>query len=280
MKQLLIIASLFIFISCIDQPKAQADLTFTPPEPTEQESPDLKPIFDALGVWGSTLILDSKNNQFLGHNFKRADSLYLPASTFKIPNTIIGYETKVITDETFWKFSGKKMQIPSWSADMNIQEAFKRSCVPCYQEVARKIGALKMNQYLESFNYGNNMDVSPENIDVFWLQGKSRISQRQQIEFLQEIYNENLPVSNPTIKHIKKIMVIEKKDNYTLSGKTGWSIRDGFNVGWFVGYIKTADNVYYFATNVEPFNQAQPNGFPPARTKATMGVFNALGLLK
>ncbi len=280
MKQLLCILSLFMLFGCTETPKeVVADITPEKPKPTEKESPELKSIFDTRQLWGSTLILDVNNNEFIGYNFARADSLFLPASTYKIPNTIIGYETGVVRDTTIWRFKGKKMRLASWADDLDIQEAFKRSCVPCYQDIARKVGALKMNQYLESFEYGNNMDVRPENIDLFWLEGKSRINQRQQIAFLQDVYYDNLPISNTTSKNIKRIMVIDKKEDYILSGKTGWSIRDGFNVGWFVGFVEKGDNVYFFATNVTPFDQSKIQNFAVVRSEVTMEVFKALGIL-
>lgn len=33
---------------------------------------------------------------------------------------------------------------------------------------------------------------------------------------------------------------------YTLRAKTGWGIRFNDNVGWFVGYVETKDNIYFF----------------------------------
>lgn len=64
------------------------------------------------------------------------------------------------------------------------------SCVPCYQEIARKIGTIKMKEYLEKFEY-KNMIFDSLTIDNFWLEGNSKISQKQQIDFLRKFYFQN-----------------------------------------------------------------------------------------
>jgi beta-lactamase class D len=50
---------------------------------------------------------------------------------------------------------------------------------------------------------------------------------------------------------VKDIMIIEEVGGYTFAGKTGTGARVVPHVGWFVGYLETADNVYIFATNIE-----------------------------
>lgn len=41
-------------------------------------------------------------------------------------------------------------------------------------------------------------------------------------------------------------MEIERTENYILSGKTGLSsIEEKYN-GWFVGYVETKSNVFFF----------------------------------
>lgn len=45
-------------------------------------------------------------------------------------------------------------------------------------------------------------------------------------------------------------MVIKEQPAYRLSA--GWSLRNGNNNGWFVGFVEVENNVYFFATNIEP----------------------------
>ena len=51
----------------------------------------------------------------------------------------------------------------------------------------------------------------------------------------------------------------------------------GHNNGWYVGYVEKESNVYFFATNIEPVNQEQMDGFVQARIEVTR---NALAQLK
>lgn len=103
-----------------------------------RELPALKSIFDQYGVKGTILISDPVKNELLGFNPSRWDSGYLPASTFKIVNSLIGLETGVIDTATIFTWDGKKRRISAWDRDLTLTGAFRVSCVPCYQELSRK----------------------------------------------------------------------------------------------------------------------------------------------
>lgn len=201
---------------------------------------------------------------------------YLPASTFKITNSIIALETGVVeSDTSIFEWNGEKRRMQVWEQDLTLHDAFHVSCVPCYQDVARRIGPNRMNAYLDSFNYGS-MVVDSSNIDVFWLEGESQITAKQQINFLKRFYDGKLPISNRTHQMMKQLMVIQQSDSITLSGKTGWSIRNGNNVGWFVGYLEKNDNVYFFATNVLPQESFNMDLFGKIRKEVTEKALRTL----
>jgi len=233
-------------------------------------------------VRGAILIYDPIKNSYFSNDFEWASQRRIPASTFKIANSIIGLETKSVSDTTIFKWDGKPRRLSSWEKDMNLREAFHRSCVPCYQELARKIGPVRMKSYLSKFNYGK-MILDSNTIDNFWLEGESGTSQFEQIHFLQNIWSETLPVSNTTLKNIKKIMVLDSSQSYVLSGKTGWAIRNGRNNGWFVGYVETngsKPNIYYFATNIAPLAEFDMKLFPIIRSKITLQAFKYLEIIE
>jgi len=240
--------------------------------------PELKTIFDEYNVDGSILIYDQNANSYSGYNIERCNVLFSPASTFKIPNTLIAIETGVASPNTVFKWDGKKRTFPHWEKDMDVYEAYKASCVPVYQEIARRIGVERMQTYLRLFNYGS-MDVNAENIDKFWLEGKSSITQFQQIYFLKQMYNYELPVRKESIDQLKKVMVNEKTSSYTLSAKTGWAMRQSENVTWFVGYVEAKDNVYYFATNVEANESTNINNFSQVRIDLTKAILRKLDII-
>jgi beta-lactamase class D len=136
-----------------------------------------------------------------------------------------------------------------------------------------------MKSSLEQINYPG-MDVQPENIDRFWLEGNSRITPRQQVDFLKRLFEENLPLKSSVMKEMKSIMMQETTPEYTLSGKTGWAIRNGNNYGWFVGWIEAKGKVYFIATLVEPKSQEKVDDFARARKTVTMEVLRWLGIVK
>ena len=125
------------------------------------------------------------------------------------------------------------------------------------------------------------MVFDSKTIDNFWLDGESKISQIQQIQFLKRLYFSELPISKRTEAIVKNIMLIEKTDDYTLSGKTGLSVKNGLDNGWFVGYFEVKNKVYFFATNVEPVKkELTRDEFLPARINATKEAFKNLNFLK
>lgn len=242
----------------------------------------LQAVIDSAYVEGSVLIYDHHAGVWHSNDFEWCKKASLPASTFKIPNSLIALETGVVESEnTLFAWDGAKRSLQIWERDMNFREAFHSSCVPCFQDIARRIGPLRMQEYLEKFDYGDvYRHVSAENIDIFWLAGESGISQQQQVDFLKRFYFSELPISSRTEEIMKKLMVIEKTDHYTLSGKTGWAIRNGGNTGWFVGYLETRGHVYFIATNIIPAEAFKMENFNLVRKQVSMEAFKALKIIK
>ena len=58
------------------------------------------------------------------------------------------------------------------------------------------------------------------------------------------------------------------------------SIRNGNNNGWFVGYLESQNNTYFFATNVEPKAQFDMRMFPMIRKDVTYRAFQQMGIKK
>lgn len=277
MKLLFFLLSLAIALSCTGN-KVMSDNLQDKRAENEILVSKFQKILDTANVEGSILVYDLTKDKYYSNNFSWTRKEKLPASTFKITNSIIALETEVVEDEnTLFKWDGERRRLKIWEQDLNLKQAFHFSCVPCYQEIARKIGVKRMNKYLNKLQYGN-IKADSENIDLFWLEGDSKISQSQQIEFLKRFYQSKLPISQKTESIMKRLMVIEKKENYNLSGKTGWSIRNGNNNGWFVGYIETKNKTYFFATNVEPKEKFDMKMFPMIRKNVTFKALKHIGL--
>ncbi|MEW7280950.1 class D beta-lactamase [Aquimarina sp. 2201CG1-2-11] len=279
MKKIYLVSTLILFISCSGK-KTKSEENVKKASKQEVIVPALQTIIDSAGVKGAILLYDLKDDQFYSNNFQWSNKGNLPASTFKITNSMIALETGAVkNDSTLFKWNGEKRRLKNWEQDLVFKDAFHYSCVPCYQEVARKIGAKRMTEYLKKLEYGN-MEVDSTNIDVFWLEGESQISQFQQIDFLKRLYLSKLPISKRTETIIKRMIVIEDTINYKLSGKTGWSIRNGNNNGWFVGYVETKNKTYFFASNVEPKEQFNMDMFPMIRKDVTIKALKQMNILQ
>lgn len=236
----------------------------------------LDSILDSYDLTGSILIYDPQKKEYYSNDFDWAKRGFLPASTFKIPNSIIALETSVVkSDTSLLKWDGQKRDFENWERDLTLREAFQASCVPCFQEIARKIGADRMKSYLNKLHY-TNMEITEQNIDFFWLKGDSRISCFEQIEFLERFVSKKLPILNSTRATMLRIFKIEETDTYRLSGKTGWSYNESDNNGWFVGFVEKDQKNYYFALNAIPNDPAKMEKFAEGRKQ---GIYDALKLL-
>lgn len=241
---------------------------------------EFQTIIDSVKVGGAILIYDFQEDKYYSNNFNWANKGQLPASTFKIPNSIIAIETGVVeNDSTVLFWNGKKHRNKNWEQDLIFKDALQYSCVPCYQEVARNIGVKRMKKYLDLFNYGS-IKVDSTNIDMFWLKGESRINQFEQIDFLINFHQSNLSISKRTESIMKRMMIIDANDSYTVSGKTGWSYSNEKDNGWFIGYIESNQKIYFFATNIEPTEQFDINLFAKTRTEVTYEALKQMKIIK
>ncbi|MFK8007716.1 MAG: class D beta-lactamase [Saprospiraceae bacterium] len=281
MKPINLILFLLILNSCTEQkdaPKTPIEKKETIGTPKQIANKGFQQILDAAEVNGVILIFDEKNNTYHSNDFERANQGFLPASTFKIPNSIIALETGVVEDEnTIFKWDGEKRNLKIWEEDLTFTNALRKSCVPCYQDIARRVGVQRMNEYLEKLDY-KNMVVDSSNLDLFWLEGDSRITAMEQIDFLSRFYHSKLPISKRTEKIVKDMMFYDEQPTYKMSGKTGWSIRNGNNLGWFVGYIEKGNERYFVATNVDPKESFNMKKFAKIRLQVLKEATKLLGI--
>jgi beta-lactamase class D len=250
---------------------------------TLAERADFKPLFDAAGTDGTLLIYDLNRDAMTVYNPARAQTLYSPASTFKIFNSLIGLETGVVKDVDQDKLpwdgkvfliNGKPMLPEVCNADLPLRVAFPKSCIPAYQALARRVGTTKYKHYLTAAHYGNQNLDGP--VDWFWLNnGKLRISAYQQIDFLKQLVKETLPFSPQTYAQTKDIMIVEKTPDYTLRAKTGYADAHKPVVGWWIGWVERGDNAYLFALNLDLLRPEHSK----ARLDITKSALKQLGVL-
>lgn len=216
----------------------------------------------------SVVIYDLKTSAYFYYNDSMLNVPYSPASTFKIPNTLIGLETKILKDSTT-TFNLGGLDDPS------LKRAFQNSIVPYYQELAKQIGEKEMKDYLKRFHYGNAL-ATPE-LTTFWLKGDLRISALEQIEFLNKIEKRQLGLRPETYETLMGIFEERREGNVKLYGKTGWGVQDGQDIGWFVGFAEHYSDRYLFATVMTSPEEAYGKfDFGTKRISLTQAAFQQL----
>ncbi|MFB8788149.1 MAG: class D beta-lactamase [Potamolinea sp.] len=233
--------------------------------------------FQALGIEGSILIYDLNNDRTYQHSPSRNTTAFLPASSFKILNSLIALETGVISDEiAVLTWDGVEREFAEWNRDLNMREAIKASAVWFYQVLARRVGYERMQKFVAQSGYGNKNIGTKEDIDKFWLEGKLRITPQEQIQFLSRLNKNDLPFSKRSLSIVKSIIIVEQTPNYILRAKTGW-VRGAVTpeIGWYVGYLEQGKNIYFFATNIDIRNKNDT----AARIEVTRRCLKDLGLL-
>ena len=235
--------------------------------------------FQDLDVEGSILIYDLNSDQIYQHNRDRNATAFLPASTFKVLNSLISLETGVIPDEiAILTWDGVQRSIPAWNRDLNMREAYKLSAVWFYQVLARRVGHERMQQWVTQAGYGNQNIGGEADIDKFWLEGELRITPQEEIQFLRRLYQNDLPFSEKFFSTVKDIMIVEQTPDYTIrakSGLVGFEQPELTQIGWYVGYLEKNENVYFFATNIDIRNDNDLSN----RMELTRRCFKDLGLL-
>lgn len=235
------------------------------------------------GVEGTFVLLDVRRGRIVRHHPERARTRFLPASTFKIPNTLIALETGVApgAELTLAWDSAAAPREGWWGAshteDQTLRSAFRGSVVWYFQEVARRIGPARMRAHLARWGYGNG-DLSA-GIDRFWLEGGFAVSPDEQVEFLRHFLAGELGLSPRTEAVAREIMLLQDDGELRLSGKTGTArLPGGRLLAWLVGYAECGGEEYVYALNLEGEGDMVWNEWQaPRRITAVRSMLAELG---
>lgn len=272
-----------LIMLCSANCKTKKDYSFSFVEKLTLRS-DFKKYFDNCNAGGCMVIFDNNEQQWLVSDSVLAKTTKLPASTFKIINMLIALETGVISSENeIIKFPGKIDTIkygyrPDIYHDMTVKEAFEVSAGWVFVDLAKKIGLDNYFRYLKECSYGNQNLTEPG--DDFWNFGEFGISPINQVNFIRNLNEGILPFSERNMEIVKRVMITEQTENYVIRAKTGWTRENGFNTGWWVGFVETKQGIWYFATLLLQDRQYNSANFGSCRKEITKSIFKDLGVLK
>lgn len=244
----------------------------------------LKKYFDEKNLTGCFAIMDNGTGNFTVYNLPRyRDSSYLPASTFKIVNSLIGLQTGIISSDSMiidWDGVNRR---PDWDKPLTMYEAFRVSSLPYYQEVARRIGKDTLQFWIDSIHYGSGKKdttfIIKGAVDSFWLNNTLKITPDENLGLVKKLYFNELPFFKLYQEKVKNAMLFEDNANYRLAYKTGWGFTEKHHsIGWVVGWIEENQHPYFFVLNVESPN---PNyDMYKARMEVLKNILKQLGFFE
>jgi len=218
-----------------------------------------------------TLIVDAGSGEML-HRDGVCDRRFSPASTFKVPLGVMGYDARVLSDENTpaWDYKPefKAVKRDHKTVDPTIWE---RDSVLWYsREITRRLGAEKFAAYVSAFSYGN-ADVSgtpgkTDSLTGSWVDSSLTIAPVEQIDFLRRLLDGKLPVSAKAHDMTIAILPEFQAGEWSVQGKTGstrmrkGSGTDNRAIGWFVGWANKGDRRIVFARLAVNGKQEGPKG--------------------
>jgi beta-lactamase class D len=214
---------------------------------------DLAKRFTDEGTAGTFVGYKTDDYLLIASDKERSGQAMLPASTFKIPNSLIALETGVVgdPDKDVFKWDGVVRSIKGWNRDHTLRSAIAASAVPVYQEIARRIGAERMQKYVDLLEYGNR-DIGG-GIDQFWLTGNLRIDPVQQVDFVDRLRRGALPVSKRSQELVRDILPVTKSGDAVIRAKSGLLGAEVGkpSLGWLVGWAENGSAQTVFALNID-----------------------------
>ncbi len=197
--------------------------------------------YDKYGIKKACFIMRDNNHESIQYyNKDRCTERLCPASTFKILLSLVALETAVAPDDQLvikWDSVNRK---PEWDKDMNLREALTTSSEPYFKELARRIGPVRLQHFMDTIKYGN-MKMTGDVGDV-WTNNSIQISADEQTGFLKRLYFGELPVSERSQRIVKTMMLREETPGYNLYYKTGTCNVNGKTIRWTTGFCERIEH--------------------------------------
>ena len=228
------------------------------------------------GYEGSFVLYNSRENSWSIYDPDNARKRISPNSTYKIYDALLGLESGVISPEnSVISWNGEAYPFEAWEGDQDLNSAIKNSVNWYFQSIDSQLGSDSIKSFLHTIQYGNQQISS--DMDLYWTDSSLKISPLEQVELLKKFNENEFHFSPDNISAVKKALQLSSSDAGNFFGKTGTGRIDNRDVnGWFVGYVETSDNTYYFSVNIK----ADSNASGSAAAKIAMSVLSDLEIWK
>ncbi|HDB8642999.1 TPA: beta-lactam sensor/signal transducer BlaR1 [Staphylococcus aureus] len=198
---------------------------------------------------GSFVMYSMKKDKYYIYNEKESRKRYSPDSTYKIYLALFGLDRHIISDKNsrmLWNHN--HYPFDSWNKDQDLNTAIQNSVNWYFERISNQISKNYTYDQLKQLNYGNKNLGSYK---AYWLEDSLKISNLEQVIVFKNMMEQNNHFSKNEKKQLSSSLLIRKNENYALYGKTGTGIVNGkYNNGWFVGYVITNHDKYYFSTHL------------------------------
>ncbi|HDB5360224.1 TPA: beta-lactam sensor/signal transducer BlaR1 [Staphylococcus aureus] len=198
---------------------------------------------------GSFVMYSMKKDKYYIYNEKESRKRYSPDSTYKIYLALFGLDRHIISDKNSrMSWNHNHYPFDSWNKDQDLNTAIQNSVNWYFERISNQISKNYTSDQLKRLNYGNKNLGSYK---AYWLEDSLKISNLEQVIVLKNMMEQNNHFSKNEKKQLSSSLLIRKNENYELYGKTGTGIVNGkYNNGWFVGYVITNHDKYYFSTHL------------------------------
>ena len=202
------------------------------------------------GYQGCFVLFDTSTDSWQIYNKAMAQKRISPNSTYKIYSALFGLENGYITpasNDMSW--DGQEYPIAEWNTDQNLNTALQNSVNWYFQSLDQSAGLKDLKAFYTNINYGNH-DLSG-GVSSYWLESSLKISPIEQVEMLKRLYMNQFNFDTDNVDTVKNALLLSSTAHGNLYGKTGTGNINGENIsGWFIGYVETSDNTYFFALNI------------------------------
>lgn len=234
---------------------------------------EITTLFNEAQTQAVFVTFDGSTWRQYGNDLKRTQTEYIPASTFKMLNALIGLQHAKATTSEIFKWNGEKRAFPTWEKDMTLAQAMQASAVPVYQELARRIGLALMQQEVKRLGFGN-ANIGKQ-VDNFWLVGPLKITPEQEVQFAYQLATHTLPFDVVVQKQVKDMLYIESRGDVKLYAKSGWGMDVEPQVGWYTGWVDDGHGkITAFSLNM----QMAAGDDVAERKQLTLDVLDKLGV--